>query len=99
MIVNGLLFFITTHRRRIVKIMENANNTIYYRYYSTQRPVDLGTFPKSQDNAPVSINNFDRRCMVADCVKPACGYLIYLKPLTQKQMEDYELESSTTNPD
>ena len=33
----------------------------YYRYYSTQRPVDLGTFPKLPGNAPVEIINFDER--------------------------------------
>lgn len=36
----------------------------YYRYYSTQRPVDLGTFPKPPGNAPVEIINFDERRMV-----------------------------------
>ena len=43
----------------------------YYRYYSTQRPVDLGTFPKPPGNAPVEIINFDERRMVEGA---RCGH-------------------------
>ena len=32
-----------------------------YKYYSTQRPVDIGTFPKPPRNAPDEIVNYDRR--------------------------------------
>ena len=35
-----------------------------YRYYSTQRPVDIGTFPKPAGNAPVEIHNYDNRQLV-----------------------------------
>ena len=31
-----------------------------YKYYSTQRPVDIGTFPKPPHNAPDEIVNYDR---------------------------------------
>ena len=31
-----------------------------YRYYSTQRPISIGTFPKTE-NDPVHIVNFDMR--------------------------------------
>lgn len=51
-----------------------------YRYYSTQRPVDIGTYPA------------DGRLM-------AWGELTYAKPLTEKQMEDYELKPAPGNPD
>ena len=37
-----------------------------YRYYSTQRPVDIGTFPKPADNKPVEIHNYDSRIPVED---------------------------------
>ena len=57
----------------------------YYRYYSTQRPVDLGTFPKSPGNAPVEIINFDERRMVEGGTMRAWGELAYLKPLTERQ--------------
>lgn len=71
----------------------------YYRYYSTQRPVDLGTFPKPPGNAPVEIINFDERRMVEGSTMRAWGELAYLKPLTEKQMEDYELRPAPGNPD
>ena len=61
-----------------------------YRYYSTQRPVDIGTYPKPPDNQPLSIVNYDddRRRPVADGRLMAWGELTYAKPLTEKQMED-----------
>ena len=73
----------------------------YYRYYSTQRPVDIGTYPKSPDNPPLSIVNYDddRRRPVADGRLMAWGELTYAKPLTEKQMEDYELKPAPANPD
>ena len=61
-----------------------------YRYYSTQRPIAPGTFPKDQ-NAPVNIVNFDARSPVEDGRMQAWGYLEYPHPLTQKQAADYEL--------
>ena len=68
-----------------------------YRYYSTQRPVDIGTYPKPPDNQPLSIVNYDddRRRPVADGRLMAWGELTYAKPLTEKQMEDYEPVSYT----
>ena len=65
-----------------------------YRYYSTQRPVDIGTYPKLPDNQPLSIVNYDddRRRPVADGRLLAWGELTYAKPLTERQMEDYELK-------
>lgn len=71
----------------------------YYRYYSTQRPVDLGTFPKPPGNAPVEIINFDERRMVEGGTIRAWGELAYLKPLTEKQIDDYELRPAPGNPD
>ncbi len=72
-----------------------------YRYYSTQRPVDIGTYPKSPDNPPLSIVNYDddRRRPVANGRLMAWGELTYAKPLTEKQMEDYELKPAPGNPD
>ncbi len=72
-----------------------------YRYYSTQRPVDIGTYPKPPDNQPLSIVNYDddKRRPVADGRLMAWGELTYAKPLTEKQMEDYELKPAPGNPD
>ena len=63
-----------------------------YRYYSTQRPVDIGTFPKPPDNKPVEIHNYDSRIPVEDGSMHAWGYLEYAKPLTEKEAGDYELK-------
>ena len=64
-----------------------------YRYYSTQRPVDLGTFPKPPDNPVVEIHNFDAdsRVPVENGMIQAWGYVEYQKPLTEQQASDYEL--------
>jgi antirestriction protein ArdC len=63
-----------------------------YRYYSTQRPVDIGTFPKPADNKPVEIHNYDSRIPVENGTMLAWGYLEYAKPLTEKEASDYELK-------
>ena len=62
-----------------------------YKYYSTQRPVDIGTFPKPHDNRPDEIVNFDRRVPVEGGAFLAWGYLTYTKPLTRREASDYEL--------
>lgn len=69
-----------------------------YKYYSTQRPVDLGTFPKTE-NGPKRIVNFDAREQVETGHYQAWGYLIYHEPLTKKQIADYELQAAPGNPD
>ena len=63
-----------------------------YWYYSTQRPVDIGTFPKPPDNKPVEIHNYDKRQSVENGTMQAWGYLEYAKPLTEKEASDYELK-------
>ena len=69
-----------------------------YKYYSTQRPVDIGTFPKTE-NGPVRIVNFDTRESVELASFKAWGYLVYDKPLTEKQIDAYELRAAPENPD
>lgn len=64
------------------------------RYYSTQRPVGPGTFPKPKGNKVLAIWNFDDRTHVPG-IGPAWGYIEYEKPLTTKEEELYELESAT----
>ena len=72
-----------------------------YTYYSTQRPVDLGTYPRPPDNLPVEIINYDvnSRIPVEGEVFEAWGELTYAKPLTDRQQDDYELRPSRDNPD
>lgn len=62
-----------------------------YKYYSTQRPVDIGTFPKPPNNTPDEIVNYDRRIPVEGGAFLAWGHLTYTRPLTEKQASDYEL--------
>lgn len=72
-----------------------------YKYYSTQRPVDLMTYPDPPNNRPVEIKNYDCdfRIPVPGEAFRAWGELTYAKPLTDKQMDDYELRPSRRNPD
>lgn len=69
-----------------------------YRYYSTQRPIDIGTFPKI-GNEPIQIENYDSRKSVEGGAFRAWGVLTYTTPLLQKQMDDYELRAAPGNPD
>ena len=62
-----------------------------YKYYSTQRPVDIGTFPKPPRNAPDEIINYGQRVPVEGGAFLAWGHLTYTRPLTEKQVADYEL--------
>ena len=62
-----------------------------YKYYSTQRPVDIGTFPKPPHNAPDEIVNYNRRIPVEGGAFLAWGHLTYTRPLTEDQASDYEL--------
>ena len=69
-----------------------------YRYYSTQRPVDVGTFPKPPRNAPDEIVNYGQRVPVEGGAFQAWGHLTYTKPLTERQISDYELRPARDNP-
>lgn len=70
-----------------------------YCYYSTQRPIGPGTFPKPSDNPPIAIRNFDEHIAVEQGAFLAWGTLTYNNPLTTEQIEDYELRPSPHNPD
>lgn len=69
-----------------------------YKYYSTQRPVDIGTFPRPPLNAPDEIVNFDKRIPIEGEAFLAWGYLTYTRPLSEKDISDYELRPSRDNP-
>lgn len=70
-----------------------------YKYYSTQRPVDIGTYPKGPGNKPDEIQNFDKRIPVEGGAFLAWGYLTYTRPLTEQDIFDYELRPCPENPD
>lgn len=77
-------------RRFAVKVVQIEAPGLY-KYYSTQRPVDIGTFPKPKGNAPDEIVNYDQRVPVEDGAFLAWGHLTYTKPLTEQEAADYEL--------
>ncbi len=70
-----------------------------YRYYSTQRPVDIGTYPNPSGNKPINIENFDSRILTDNGNLLAWGYLEYAKPLTEEQYRNYELKPAFTSTD
>lgn len=61
------------------------------RYYSTQRPVMPGSFPKPEGNKVTEIHNFDSRIYCEEIGRQAWGYIDYEKPLTYNEVNDYEL--------
>lgn len=71
----------------------------FYLYYSTQRPVSIGTFPNRPDNPPTEIKNFDARIPVEDGTFMAWGTITFAKPLSAVDAKGYELHPSRENPD
>ena len=47
------------------------------RYYSTQRPVAPGTFPKPEGNKILDIHNYDRKTYCPEIGGEAWGYIDY----------------------
>lgn len=52
-----------------------------YKYYSTQRPITPGAYPKPKNNPVVSIHNFDKPTFFEEIGDTAWGYIEYEKPL------------------
>lgn len=63
------------------------------RYYSTLRPIDLGTVPKNF----TSYKNFDTRKYVDSIGHEAWGWVEYDKELTKDEMDAYELMKEDDN--
>lgn len=66
------------------------------RYYSTQRPVGPGTFPKPKGNKVLEIHNYDRRVYCEEIGQEAWGYIEYEKPLDRLDCNSYELAAVQT---
>ena len=60
-------------------------------YFSTERPVSIGTYHKPQGNRVDAIVNFDEAIFVAEIGRIAWGYIEYEHPLTAEQAAAYEL--------
>lgn len=61
-----------------------------YRYYLTERPVDLGTFPKNENL--IKVQPFMRKEHIILAEYDAYGYVEYKKPLSEKEINDFELK-------
>ena len=59
------------------------------RYYSTQRPIQPGGYPKK--DAVVNIQNFDTKLFCKPIGMDAWGYIDYSTELSEQEADDYEL--------
>jgi len=58
-----------------------------HRYYLTQRPPSLGTIPKGA----INIKDYNGKILTEEIGFEVWGYAEYDKPLTPKQICNYEL--------
>lgn len=82
-----------------VKMISEGSKAELYQYFSTQRPVDIGTYPKSRENPLIDFTNYDERYPVEGGAFRAWGELTYAQPLTEKELHDYELRPAHQNRD
>lgn len=62
-----------------------------YRYFSTQRPVMPGSYPKPNGNSVKELRNFDERTYCDEIGREAWGYIEYEKPLAEAEANNYDL--------
>lgn len=62
-----------------------------YRYYSTQRPISLGTYPRPQGNKVINLHNFDERTYCEEIGREAWGYIEYELPVSDVLLRDFEM--------
>lgn len=60
-----------------------------YKYYSTQRPVMPGGFPKEE--AATKVENFGTKTFCKEIGKEAWGFIEYREPLKKEDADAYEL--------
>lgn len=61
------------------------------KYYSTQRPIMPGSYPKSPFNEVLQVVNFDARTYCEEIEREAWGFIEYKNPLHPEDVIDYEL--------
>ena len=59
------------------------------KYYSTQRPVMPGGYPKK--GAVERIQNFDTKTFCEEVGREAWGFIEYREPLTKEEADAYEM--------
>lgn len=60
------------------------------RYYSTQRPIAPGTYPKA-NSKPTITNFYEGKVYCEEIGREAWGFIEYSEPITEKEASDYEL--------
>ena len=60
------------------------------RAYSTQRPIDIGTYPLPESGR-FEIHNFDKRSYVPEIHRLAWGYIDYGEHVPETELERYEM--------
>ena len=65
------------------------------RYYSTQRPLGPGTYPR-QDGTESATNFFGGKIFCEEIGREAWGFIEYLQPISPKVAKDYELTAAGT---
>lgn len=64
------------------------------RYYSTQRPVGPGTYPRQ--GGTETVTNFNGEIFCEEIGREAWGYIEYREPITPEQAKAYELTPGGT---
>lgn len=60
-----------------------------YTYYLTERPLDIGTYPKKPTY--LSGEGFDKKLYIMSIDRYAWGWVSYSEPLTAEEVKQYEL--------
>jgi hypothetical protein len=61
------------------------------RYYLTQRGPGPGVVPRNKENLITEVEDFEVKKYVEEINLRAWGFVEYEKPLTSKEIDDYEL--------
>ena len=65
------------------------------RYYSTNRPVGVGTLPQAAMDVLSKVVNFDQRQFVEEISREAWGYIETTEPVSLADLQAYELVDPT----
>lgn len=69
-----------------------------FKYYSTQRPIDIGTYPKLPNDPQVEMTFFSGRQPVESGTVLAWGVLAYNAPLSQSRSRTMNCAPPGTTP-
>jgi len=72
--------------------IKQYGDTKTYKYYSLERPISIGTYPKKANI--INIVNYDTKQLTDDIGRLTWGYIEYSEPLTNNDCYEYELEPS-----